>query len=150
MRGRVIILIGAIVLLAVLAVVFLMAGGGGDDEGAEETPVVGDVGAEELGGIQFIETVQIVVAIQDLPRGIVIPQDGVGIQDWPVDALPEPGNYFKADQISDVVGRIARTDIPRGAPVLGTERSQLPTDGFSVLTDGVDRPLLLGYGRRPR
>jgi Flp pilus assembly protein CpaB len=43
----------------------------------------------------------------------------VGIVDWPVDALPEPGNYFEAADITQVVGMIARTDIPRGAPILG-------------------------------
>jgi Flp pilus assembly protein CpaB len=43
----------------------------------------------------------------------------VGIVDWPIDALPEPGNYFEAAEISQVIGMIARTDIPRGAPILG-------------------------------
>lgn len=118
MRGRVIILIGAIVLLAVVAVVFLMSGENG---GGEETTAGGGEAAGQPveTPVPAIATEQIVVAIQNLPRGIVIPEDGVGIVDWPVDALPEPGNYFRADQIRDVVGRIARTDIPRGAPILG-------------------------------
>jgi Flp pilus assembly protein CpaB len=113
MRGRVIILIGAIVVLAIVAVVFLMTSSdSGTDEGRdiEGTPVI-----EET---PEIPPPQIVVAIQDLPRGLKIPENGVGIVDWPKDALPEEGNYFKATEITDVIGLYARTDIPRGAPIL--------------------------------
>lgn len=120
--GRLILVLGAIVLVAVLAVVFLMASdGGGDDGGSADgdfTPGPGDQGGEPIQAAPTQDLVQIVVAIQDLPRGIKIPEDGVGLQFWPRDALLEPENYFVADRMPEVIGQIARTDIPRGAPVL--------------------------------
>ncbi len=65
--------------------------------------------------------VEIVVAIQNLPRGMMITEEGLGIQPWPQEALPEPGNYFLAEDMGDVVGRIARTDIFRGSPILARQ-----------------------------
>jgi Flp pilus assembly protein CpaB len=73
------------------------------DAGAPESPRVANL-------------VEIVVAIQDLPRGMVIPADGVAPQLWPQESLPE--GYFLGEEIDQVVGRIARTDIFRGTPVL--------------------------------
>lgn len=136
--GRLILVLGAIVLIAVLAVVFLMTSGGGGDDGDEAGP---SDAADAEPTVPPIETVQIVVAIQDLPRGITIPEDGVGIQIWPVDALPEPGNYFRADQIIDVVGRIARTDIPRGAPILAR---QVVDNLADISAEGSDAAAVMG------
>lgn len=125
MRVRVLILIGAVILLAVVVVVVLMSGDSGG--GGEATQVVGDEGgvppSSDGGGAvpqatRELDLVEIVVAIQDLPRGIVIPENGVDVQLWPREALPETGNYFLGSEKADVVGRIARTDIVRGAPVL--------------------------------
>ncbi len=130
MRGRVLILIGAIVLLAVVAVVVLMSGGGGGEDNANtegQTPVPAADNGQPATDIsqRTQELVEIVVAIQDLPRGIEIPPDGVGIQQWPREALPEAGNYFVAEEIGDVVGQIARTDIFRGSPILSApDRAQ--------------------------
>jgi Flp pilus assembly protein CpaB len=123
MRGRVLILIGAIVLLAVVLVVVLMSGGNGDNADTEQTPVpAADNGQPSIDVSQRTqELVEIVVAIQDLPRGIEIPADGVGIQQWPREALPEAGNYFVAEEIGDVIGQIARTDIFRGSPILARQ-----------------------------
>ena len=126
MRGRVLILIGAIILLAVVLVVVLMSGGGGNKEEptgtqAAEIPGGGEGGGLVEGGQRVANLVEIVVAIQDLPRGIQIPADGVGTQLWPQESLPEAGNYFLADQIEEVVGQIARTDIYRGSPILARQ-----------------------------
>ena len=118
MRGRVIILIGAIVLLAVVAVVFFMSGNGGD-EPASDTSDAASVEQTLAAPTPEPDTEQILVAIQDLPRGIKIPENGIALVDWPKSALPEPGNYFKWTEIDRVVGQYARTDIPRGAPILG-------------------------------
>jgi Flp pilus assembly protein CpaB len=127
MRGpRLLLLIGAIVLLAIVGVVFLMSGGddGGDAEGTPGAEGTGD-GSSDGGGRpssqRSVDLVEIVVASQNLPRGITIPEDGVGIQPWPREALPEEGNYFLAEEIGDVVGRIARTDIFRGSPILSRQ-----------------------------
>ncbi len=145
MRGRVLILIGAIILLAVVLVVVLMSGGGDtSDEAADQveggegqpTGVPPDFGL----GQRTQELVEIVVAVQDLPRGIVIPPDGVGIQLWPQEALPEAGNYFVADEIEDVIGQVARTDIFRGSPVLA--RYIVP-NLFQIAQTGSDAAALM-------
>jgi Flp pilus assembly protein CpaB len=140
MRGRVIILIGAIILLAVVAVVFLMNGsGGGTSEGTpgatQQAQTSG--GAAQQGSVDMVE---IVVAVQNLPRGIVIPEDGVGIQPWPREALPEPGNYFLADEIGDVVGKIARTDIFRGSPIL---QRQIVDNLYEIAREGSDAAAIM-------
>ncbi len=124
MRGRVLILIGAIILLVVVLVFVLTTN---DDNGEEGASTTGGETAqtEQTTPVpnpavtpQAQDLVEIVIAFQDLPRGITIPADGVGTQLWPRESLPEEGNYFPADEIGDVIGRIARTDIVRGAPVL--------------------------------
>jgi Flp pilus assembly protein CpaB len=140
MRGRVFILIGAIILLAVVAVVVLMSdtGGGEEPEGTPgaETTEDGQPGA----AVQRADVVEIVVAVQNLPRGIVIPEDGVSIQPWPREALPEPGNYFTADEIGDVVGRIARTDIFRGSPIL---QRQIVDNLYEIARSGSDAAAIM-------
>ncbi|NDJ75715.1 MAG: hypothetical protein GYB65_05615 [Chloroflexi bacterium] len=65
-----------------------------------------------------VEFVNVVVAIQHLPRGVVFSEagdfafwmDGLAMQPWPVPALP-PGVITDPQ---DVVGRTTRTDIYRG------------------------------------
>lgn len=140
MRGRVLILIGAIILLGVLAaVLFVFNGDGGDDDtGGTAEPVIvepgddvgeGGDGQEVASGqgqtpSQTIDMVPIVVAVQYLARGREIPapdpQGGpaVMVQPWPRQALVPPieQNYFTDE--NDVIGKIARTDIFRGQPIL--------------------------------
>ncbi|HML20047.1 MAG TPA: Flp pilus assembly protein CpaB [Aggregatilinea sp.] len=87
--------------------------------------------------------VDIVIAVQDLPRGLKIPEDGVSLQPWPERALPEEGSYFT--NTSDVVGMIARTDLTRGAPVL---RRQLVEDLRDIAATGSDAAAILEPGTR--
>lgn len=145
MRGRVIILLGAIILLALVVVVVLMQDSGGDTT-ADSTPGAGDLTGEPVVGERTGDggafpqgsvgtLVEIVVAYQNITRGMVIPEDGVGLQLWPQDALPEEGNYYRADQMTDVIGRFARTDIPRGAPILARQLVDSPADLAAVGSD---------------
>lgn len=144
MRSRLLILIGLIILLAVVGVVVFMSNDEGDDT-AENGDVVSDTdgSAEGVAGqvVQpAIDTVEIVVAIQDLSRGMIIPENGVDIQQWPREALPEPGNYFEASQIGEVVGKIARTDIFRGSPILAR---YVVDNLFDVAREGSDAAAML-------
>jgi len=148
MRGRVLILIGAIILLVALVVVvfFVLP----QDKEATEPDAASSAQVESADGEQprpvgegavtpiVRNMVNIVVAIQDLPRGLTIPEDGVAVQPWPEDALPEAGNYFV--ETTEVVGRIARTDIFRGAPVLGR---QVVDNLYEVAETGSDAAALM-------
>ena len=126
MRGRLLILLGAVALLIIVAVVVLMSGGGKTEEAApagEGTPMAGEnttTGTGEGGAPPaqpIIEYETIVVAVQDLSRGMIIPENGIDVVPWPKDALPEEGNYFT--DANEVIGKVARTDIFRGSPILG-------------------------------
>lgn len=153
MRGRVLILIGAIILLAVVVVAVLMfrdSGGDGDDTSATETAVagggeiiVGDDGTPipSSGGQSVENMVDIVIAVQDLPRGLKIPEDGVGLQPWPVNALPSENIYFT--DTAEVVGQIARTDLVRGAPIL---QRQVVEDLRDIAQEGSDVAAILPPG----
>lgn len=149
MRGRVLILLGAIILLVVVLVVVLMRDDGGDKETvAQATEVGGEVtGGEQGGGItapdagmRALNMVEIVVAVQDLPRGIVIPPDGIGVVPWPQEALPEAGNYFTAAELEDVIGQVARTEIFRGSPILAR---QVVPNLYEVARTGSDAAALM-------
>lgn len=63
-----------------------------------------------------IETVDIVVAIQNVPRGmrISVEDNAIALQAWPTDNLP----YEYYTSMAEVDGRYARMEIPRGMPVL--------------------------------
>jgi Flp pilus assembly protein CpaB len=154
MRGRVLILVGAIILLAVVLIAVLMLGGGDGDkkEEAAATEAVEEVGAGEPTGqgtpapaggtgLGVENMVDIVIAIQDLPRGLKIPEDGVGLQPWPERALPEPGSYFTDP--NEVIGLIARTDLFRGAPIL---RRQIVEDLRDIAKEGSDAAAILPPG----
>ncbi|PJF36972.1 MAG: Flp pilus assembly protein CpaB [Candidatus Thermofonsia Clade 1 bacterium] len=86
-----------------------------------------------------VEFVEIVIALQELPRGIVIPEDGVGLRPWPKESLP----INSIDSVRDVVGRIARTDIVRESPVLST---QLVDNISQIASAGSDAAAVLPNG----
>ncbi len=63
-----------------------------------------------------LSVTQIVVAVQDIQRGMTInveKQDMVQLQDWPNDFLPIA--YYTS--LEEVDGKIARMEIPRGSPL---------------------------------
>lgn len=61
-----------------------------------------------------LELVEIVVAVQDLPRGFRIPPNAVTLGPWPKDLVP----FNAITNLEDVIGQIARTDIFREQPIL--------------------------------
>src|SRR5690606_39233584 len=103
MRGRVLLLIGAIILLAVVVVVvFVVLPQNEEDperEGGETAQIDSaceDVAAQTGGEASPVihNIVNIVVAIQVLPRSLTIPDDRIALQPWPEGTLPEAENYF--------------------------------------------------------
>lgn len=71
--------------------------------------------ATPLPTITPIPMVEVVVAIQDIPRGTIIRPETVQIYPWPADAVP----VNAISNPEDVINRIARTDIFREQPILG-------------------------------
>src|SRR5450631_896563 len=63
------------------------------------------------------QTVSVLVAVQNLNRGLIVPPDGLAVRQWPLDSFPTNG----LSDPKDAIGRIVRLDIPRGSPVLSTE-----------------------------
>ena len=84
--------------------------------------------------------VDLVIAVQELPRGIIIPPNAVAIKPWPQDAAPFNG----VSNIEDVIGKRARTDIFREQPILSnmvvddlTGAAHVGSDAAAVLPDGL-------------
>lgn len=60
------------------------------------------------------EFVEVVIAVQQIPRGTRIEANAVDIRNWPADMVPVAA-YSNPE---DVIGKIARTDIYREQPIL--------------------------------
>lgn len=106
-RGLVIFALVLIVLaaLACAAYLYLQRSGNAPGEAVDVTPEAAPV-----------ETVDIVVAIQNVARGmqISVEDNAIALQAWPAENLP----YEYYTSIEDVDGKFARMEIPRGMPVL--------------------------------
>lgn len=127
MRGRrTLILIGLIIVVggAAVALLLLPRLTGERREGAA-TPVPG---TPQPTGMAVI-----VLSAQDIPQGKDITQDAVILQEWPVDAVP----VGAVTELEEAIGKIARTFIPRGMPVvqsmLGEPGELLPAGGPAAL-----------------
>ncbi len=84
--------------------------------------------------------VDLVIAVQELPRGIVIPPNAVALRPWPQDAAPFNG----VTNLEDVVGKRARTDIFREQPILSnmvvddlTGAAHVGSDAAAILPEGL-------------
>ena len=86
-----------------------------------------------------IPTVRLVVAVNNLPRGFKIPpNDAVAIAQWPIDVSDIPPGAI--DDLELVIGKIARTDIVPGQPIL---RSMLAEDLSDLASFGSDAAAVL-------
>ena len=141
-RGRLFLLLALVLLLGVAAVVLLLpqltGGQAPVPQEQAETP------REVLPTPTPIPFVEIVVAVQELPRGIRIPaENAVELRRWPAAAAP----FNALQSLDDVVGKIARTDIPRESPVLSTmlvdnlrelaERGRVGSDAAAIMPPGL-------------
>ncbi len=136
-RARLVLLLVLIILLGVVAaVVFLPQLTGTTDTGS---PAEVSRPTEVLPTATPIRFVEIVLAVQELPRGITIPADGVELRRWPAETAP----FNSLQTLDDVVGKIARTDIPREAPVLST---MLVDDLANISNVGSDAAAVMPAG----
>lgn len=134
MRGNrtVLIILAVVLLIAVVGGFFLWQSMGGDDnQDVEPTETV------------EVPKTEIVVAAQNVGRGTqLLEEDGaMRLQPWPQDALPM--EYF--DDLEQVEGKYARTDIPLGMPILP---SMLAEKGGRITYDGSVAALFGDEGKR--
>lgn len=144
MRGRIILLVVLVlVVVGVVAAVLLLGGNGDDPETEAEATLSEEQIAQTQDALQGAENgnvgppqgqgdpganPQVVIALQDLPRGFQFTADqvdinnpaaAVGLIEWPVDQLSVPANAINNPE--DLIGLLARTDLPREAPILLTQ-----------------------------
>ena len=79
---------------------------------------------------QAVPTTKIVVAFQNIPRGGQIITGAIGLFDWPTTQVP-PSAYKEAD-ISRVVGKFAKIDIPQGLPIVPTWLATSPAEAAAA------------------
>lgn len=143
-------IIGALVLVIVGVVVALAVvnqsrtaptvATGGDDTNVAQGTSVAQAGATALPTSTPIQFVEIVIAIQDIPRGTRVAANAVTVVLWPEEAAPVAGY----SNLEDVLGKIARTDIYREQPIL----SNILVDDFqSLATVGSDAAAVIPPNR---
>lgn len=130
-RSRVLILLGILLLVGALAVLVILPGILGQQPPAETpTPV------------PQIQTTELLMAAQNIPRGAVISSDAVVPTNWPNDNLPPQDLIITDPEL--VVGKIARTDILRGQPMLDT---LVTSDPKELVAQGSDASLFVPAGK---
>jgi pilus assembly protein CpaB len=82
-----------------------------------------------------IPMAEIVIAVQDIPRGVRVDANTIALVPWPADAVP----VNAITNTEDVIGLIARTDIYREQPILG---NLVVPDFQSLATIGSDAALI--------
>jgi pilus assembly protein CpaB len=175
-RGRLLIVIAFIIILAGVVIAVLLGGGTPPPpppDGTTDSAVPTDSGTSNtsLPTPTPFTYVDIVVALNNIPRGFEIPPAGaVGIARWPIEDAVRVGDEVVSFELTeaitnpeDVIGMIARTDILRGQPILNnmvvrnlTELVNVGSDLAAVLPSGlvaisipIDRITSVAYGIQP-
>jgi Flp pilus assembly protein CpaB len=130
-RSRVLILLGILLLVGALAVLVILP----QTLAPQPTP-------EQPTPVPEIQTTEILVAAQNIPRGAIISADAIVPSKWPNDSLP-PADLIITDP-QKVIGKIARTDIFRGQPML---ESLIAADPKDLAAQGSDASLFIPAGK---
>jgi len=136
--GRVLLIVGLILLIGALAVGGFMLWRGRSQPAA---PPPSELGEGTPPPPAAVSMVQIVVAAQNIPRGMRITEadNAVVTQEWPIDAVP-------AGAINDpasVYDRITRVDIVLGMPIL---EDMLTGEAWDLGATGSDAALQIPPG----
>jgi Flp pilus assembly protein CpaB len=140
-RGRFLILIG--ILLVVMAVGLWLLVSNSDqqeDNGVAEGEEVTELQLPTPPPPTPVPTDRVVVALQRIPRGTRLVTDTVGLNQW-VSLESWPQGWLTTDALisfDQVVGRIARSDIPRGTILT---RDMLTDQAGDLVTTGSDAAL---------
>lgn len=140
MQGRVLIILAFIIILAAIVVIVvlptLQAPAPAVSSGTPGAPVVQQPSLPTPTPLSFVN---VVIAVQELPRGFRIPANAVDLRPWPEESAPFNG----ITNLEDVIGKIARTRIFREQPIL----TSMITDDFTSLAEvGSDAAAILPSG----
>lgn len=140
MRPRVLIIVlFIIILVAVVAVVLLPSLTGGGSTGTGGGGIINTGNSQQVPTPTPLSFVEVVIAVQELPRGFRIPANAVDLRPWPEESAPFNG----ITNLEDVIGKIARTRIFREEPIL----TSMITDDFTSLAEvGSDAAAVLPSG----
>jgi pilus assembly protein CpaB len=159
-RGRLLIIVAFIIILGGIVIAVLLqpppSDGGG---GVATSAVVPDDDDEDLPTPTPIQFVEIVIAVQQMPRGFRILPSAVELRRWPAESAP----FNAIFSLEDVIGKIARTDIFIEQPILTnmivqdlSELANVGSDLAAVLPSGrvaisipIDRLTSVAYGIQP-
>lgn len=137
-RGRLLIVLGVILGLVAAGGVLYVMMQGAQPPTAPPPEVV-------------VPTTQILVAIQNIPRGSEISADAVELRDWPANNVPPD---VIADE-SELIEKVAKTDIFQGQPivrsmlteiVVGSEAAFAIPEGKVAVAFPITRFSSVGYG----
>jgi len=112
---------------------------GGDNTNTEQTRNTGptDTPAPTITPIPMVE---LVIAVQQIPRGFTIPPNAVTVRRWPEESAPSSAIF----DIEAVIGKKARTDIFREQPIL---TNMLVEDLSNLANVGSDAAAVLPNNR---
>lgn len=131
-RSRVLILLGILLLVGAIAVLVILPNTLTPQPAPEQLPTA----------VPEIPTTEILVAAQNIPRGAIISADAVVPSKWPNDSLP-PADLIITNP-DQAIGKIARTDVLRGQPML---ESLIAADPKDLAAKGSDASLFVPAGK---
>ncbi len=141
-RGRLLIIIAFIIIVGAIVVVVVLPSlnrAPATQPNTTQQPGQTVVQQNNLPTPTPLEFVDIVIAVQELPRGFRIPANALELRPWP--EVSAPVNSFTS--LEEVIGKIARTDIFREQPIL----TSMITDDFTSLAEvGSDAAAVLPSG----
>jgi pilus assembly protein CpaB len=140
MQGRVLIILAFIIILAAIVVIAVLPTLQGTQGPVTSGSTPGaQVQQPALPTPTPLSFVNVVIAVQELPRGFRIPANAVDLRPWPEESAPFNG----ITNLEDVIGKIARTRIFREQPIL----TSMITDDFTSLAEvGSDAAAILPSG----
>jgi Flp pilus assembly protein CpaB len=175
MNRRVLVLLLLVIIIGGAALLYLTVIAPGQQPQTTPEPGVTGPGVVQVVNTPTpIQVSPIFVAAQELPRGTLFTQDMVAqaleIQKFPTDSVPryaiganpsDPADVARAYR--EVVGKIARTDISRGQPLLstvlvddltqiasiGSDAAAVIPPGLQAITIPIDRNSAVSYAPRP-
>lgn len=171
-RLLILLLLLVIVIGGGAAVYFLVINKGPVDPGATPDPSNANAGTSgpPVATATPISITPILIAVQELPRGIRIPENGIEVRYFPTQNVPsyaiganlnDPKEMERV--LKDVVGKIARTDIAREQPILstmlvddltqlakvGSDAAAVIPPGLQAITIPIDRNSAVAFAPRP-